>query len=104
MSPHLEPYIPSLKNLQDKRDTQLKGAQKRKVYTLTPLGSEAYKVALEVSSSTIPYIYKAIEDNGKFLIEDVKRCFLVIAGDLVLIFIAETIILISAALVGKGRD
>lgn len=55
-----------------KEDTQLKGAQKRKVYSLTPLGFQAYKVALEAWRSTIPYIYKAIEDDDKFLIEDIK--------------------------------
>lgn len=43
-------------------DKQLKGAQKRRVYTLTPLGVQAYRVALEAWRTTIPYIYKAIED------------------------------------------
>lgn len=50
---------------------QLKGAQKRRVYTLTPLGIEAYQVALEAWRSTIPYIYKAIE-NDLLFIEDIK--------------------------------
>ncbi len=53
-------------------DKQLKGAQKRRVYTLTPLGVEAYQVALESWRSTIPYIYKAIEDNGLVFIEDIR--------------------------------
>lgn len=53
-------------------DKQLKGAQKRRVYTLTPLGVEAYKVALEAWRSTIPYIYRAIEDNNLIFIEDIK--------------------------------
>lgn len=43
-------------------EKQLKGAQKRRVYTLTPLGIEAYRVALEAWRTTIPFIYKAIED------------------------------------------
>lgn len=53
-------------------DKQLKGAQKRRVYTLTPLGVEAYKVALEAWRSTIPYIYKAIENNELVFLEDMK--------------------------------
>lgn len=53
-------------------DKQLKGAQKRKVYTLTPLGIEAYEVALEAWRSTISYIYKAIENDDLFLIEDIR--------------------------------
>ena len=44
-------------------DTQLKGAQKRRVYTLTPSGLEAYSVALEAWRASIPYIYKAIEND-----------------------------------------
>jgi len=55
-----------------KEDTQLKGAQKRRVYTLTPLGVEAYGVALEAWRSTIPYIYKAIENNNLVFLEDIK--------------------------------
>ncbi|HOG16914.1 MAG: Transcriptional regulator PadR-like family protein [Syntrophaceae bacterium PtaU1.Bin231] len=39
---------------------QLKGAQKRRVYTLTPSGQEAYRVALDVWRSSIPYISRAI--------------------------------------------
>ncbi len=52
---------------------QLKGAQKRRVYTLTPSGVEACKVALEAWRSTIPYIYKAVEDNDLLFIEDMKK-------------------------------
>jgi len=55
-----------------KEDTQLKGAQKRRVYTLTPLGVEAYEVAIEAWRSTIPYIYKAIENNELIFLEDIK--------------------------------
>jgi PadR family transcriptional regulator, regulatory protein PadR len=51
---------------------QLKGAQKRRIYTLTPLGIEAYKVAVEAWRSTIPYIYKAIENNNLVFLEDIK--------------------------------
>jgi len=54
-----------------KEDKQLKGAQKRRVYTLTPLGVEAYKVALEAWRSTIPYIYRAIEKDDLVFIEDI---------------------------------
>lgn len=55
-----------------KEDTQLKGAQKRRVYTLTPLGIEAYKTAVEAWRSTIPYIYKAIENDQLTFLEDIK--------------------------------
>jgi DNA-binding PadR family transcriptional regulator len=55
-----------------KEDTQLKGAQKRRVYTLTPLGVEAYEVAIEAWRSTIPYIYKAIENDELIFLEDIK--------------------------------
>ncbi len=55
-----------------REDTQLKGAQKRRVYTLTALGVEAYEVALEAWRSTIPYIYKAIEDDNLVFIKDIK--------------------------------
>jgi DNA-binding PadR family transcriptional regulator len=41
-------------------DRQLKGAQKRRVYALTPSGLEAYRVALDVWRSSIPYISRAI--------------------------------------------
>ncbi len=53
-------------------DKQLKGAQKRRVYTLTPSGVEAYLIALEAWRSTIPYIYKAIEDDNLLFIKDIK--------------------------------
>lgn len=55
-----------------KEDTQLKGAQKRRVYTLTPLGVEAYEVAHEAWRGTIPYIYKAIESDNLLVIKDIK--------------------------------
>ena len=47
-----------------KEENQLKGGQKRRVYTLTATGLNAYKVALEAWRSTIPYIHRAIEDAG----------------------------------------
>jgi PadR family transcriptional regulator, regulatory protein PadR len=56
-----------------REETQPKCARKRRVYTLTPMGIEAYKVALEAWRSTIPYIYKAIENDGLVFIEDIKR-------------------------------
>lgn len=55
-----------------KEDTQLKGAQKRRVYTLTPSGLEAYDVALEAWRSTIPYIYKAVENDNLLFIKDIR--------------------------------
>lgn len=69
---------PILKELTQKgytevnEDRQLKGAQKRRVYTLTPRGVEAYQVALEAWRSTIPYIYKAIEDNELVFLDDIR--------------------------------
>ncbi len=48
---------------QVREENQTKGGQKRRVYTLTTAGLEAYKVALETWRSTIPYINRAIEDN-----------------------------------------
>ena len=56
-----------------REDKQLQGAQKRRVYNLTPLGVEAYQVALEAWRSTIPYIYKAIESDDLVFIEDIRR-------------------------------
>ena len=53
-------------------DQQLKGARKRRVYTLTPLGIKAYRAALEAWRSTIPYIYKAIENDDLVFLEDMK--------------------------------
>jgi DNA-binding PadR family transcriptional regulator len=55
-----------------REDRQLKGAQKRRVYTLTPLGFEAYRTALEAWRSTIPYIYKAVESDDLVFIEDIR--------------------------------
>ena len=54
-------------------DAQIKGAQKRRVYTLTPLGIEAYEVALEAWRSTIPYIYRALENDDLIFIDDIKE-------------------------------
>jgi len=71
-------FYPILKELtkygyaEVKEDKQLKGAQKRRVCTLTPLGVEAYKIALEAWRSTIPYIYKAIEKDDLVFIEDIR--------------------------------
>lgn len=53
-------------------DQQLKGAQKRRVYTLTSSGLEAYRVALDAWRASIPYIYKAIENNEPICIEDIN--------------------------------
>ena len=55
-------------------DKQLKGAQKRRVYTLTPLGIEAYRVALEAWRTTIPFIYKAIEEVEISTAENIQTC------------------------------
>ncbi len=55
-----------------KEDKQLKGAQKRRVYTLTPLGVEAYRTALETWRSTVPYIYRAIENEDLVFIDDMR--------------------------------
>lgn len=44
-----------------KEERQLKGGQKRRVYTLTPSGIEAYNTALEAWRSTMPFIHRAIE-------------------------------------------
>jgi PadR family transcriptional regulator, regulatory protein PadR len=46
-----------------KEENQIKGGQKRRVYTLTASGVKAYQVALEAWRSTIPYINRAIEDE-----------------------------------------
>ena len=54
-------------------EQQLKGARKRRVYTLTPSGKKACRVALEAWRSTIPYIYKAIENDDLAFVEDMKR-------------------------------
>lgn len=55
-----------------KEENQMKGGQKRRVYTLTSTGLKAYKVALEAWRSTIPYIYRAIENDDLVFIEDIK--------------------------------
>jgi len=54
-------------------DQQLKGAQKRRVYTLTQSGVEAYKVALAAWRSSIPYVYKAIEGDDSVFAEEMKK-------------------------------
>ena len=56
-----------------KEEAQLKGAQKRRVYTLTPSGLEAYRVALEAWRSTIPYIYKAVENDDLVFLDDLRE-------------------------------
>ena len=56
-------------------DQQLKGARKRRVYTLTPSGIEAFKVALEAWRTTIPYIYKALENDQLVFMQDMKMRF-----------------------------
>ncbi len=53
-------------------DRQLKGAQKRRVYTLTPSGFEAYRVALEVWRSSMPYIDRAIGGDDSVSGKEVK--------------------------------
>jgi len=47
-----------------KEGKQLKGGQKRQVYTLTPLGIKAYQVAMEAWKTTIPYIHRALENEN----------------------------------------
>jgi DNA-binding PadR family transcriptional regulator len=46
-----------------KEGKQVKGGQKRRIYTLTPLGVKAYRVAMEAWRTTIPYIHRAIESE-----------------------------------------
>ncbi len=58
-----------------KEENQTKGGQKRRVYTLTPAGLKAYKVALEAWRSTIPYIYTAIENDDLVPIEEIRKRF-----------------------------
>ncbi len=55
-------------------DKQLKGARKRRVYTLTPLGIEAYRAALEAWRTTVPYIYKAIEEVEIHSMKKMQPC------------------------------
>jgi PadR family transcriptional regulator, regulatory protein PadR len=54
-------------------EQQLKGAQKRQVYSLTYAGFEAYRAALDAWRSSIPYIYRAIEGDDLSSIEEIKR-------------------------------
>ncbi len=62
-----------------KEGKQLKGGQKRQVYTLTPLGIKAYQVAMEAWKTTIPYIHRAIESKElstpAIEIEKIKKSF-----------------------------
>ncbi|MHB8091570.1 MAG: PadR family transcriptional regulator [Syntrophales bacterium] len=77
-TPTLGTIYPILKELTKKgyaevvEEQQLKGAQKRRVYTLTPSGSEAYRVALEAWKSSIPSIYRAIEGAEPLSAEEIK--------------------------------
>jgi PadR family transcriptional regulator, regulatory protein PadR len=78
-TPTLGTIYPILKELTKKgyaevsEEQQLKGAQKRQVYALTPSGFEAYRVALDAWRSSIPYIYKAIEGDDSVSGEEMKR-------------------------------
>lgn len=66
-TPTFGTIYPILKNLTKqgyskvKEGQQLKGGQRRQVYTLTPLGIKAYHIAMEAWKTTIPYIHRAIE-------------------------------------------
>lgn len=79
-TPTLGTIYPILKDLtrygyaEVREDTQLKGSQKRRVYTLTPSGLEAYRVALDAWRSSIPYIYKAIEYDESAPVECINMC------------------------------
>jgi len=53
-------------------EQQLKGAQKRQVYALTPAGFKACQAALEAWRSSIPYIYKAIEGDDSVSGEEMR--------------------------------
>lgn len=78
-TPTLGTIYPILKELTKQgyaevsEEQQLKGAQKRRVYALTPSGVEAYRAALEAWRSSIPYIYKAIEGDDSVSVEEMKR-------------------------------
>jgi DNA-binding PadR family transcriptional regulator len=50
-----------------KESQQLKGSQKRRIYTLTPIGVKAYHLAMEAWRTTIPYIHRAIESEKSSL-------------------------------------
>jgi PadR family transcriptional regulator PadR len=75
-TPTLGTIYPILKELTKQgyaavsEEQQLKGAQKRQVYTLTPAGFEAYRAALEAWRSSMPYIYNAIEDDPARLVAE----------------------------------
>lgn len=66
-TPTFGTIYPILKNLtregyaKVKDGQQLKGGFKRRVYTLTPRGVKAYRIAMEAWKTTIPYIHRAIE-------------------------------------------
>lgn len=78
-TPTLGTIYPILKELTKQgyaevnEEPQLKGAQKRQVYTLTPAGFEAYRAALEAWRSSIPFIYRAIEGEDSTSAEEMKR-------------------------------
>ena len=78
-TPTLGTIYPILKELtrqgyaEVSEEPQLKGAQKRQVYALTPSGVEAYRAALDAWRSSIPYIYKAIEGDDSVSAEEMKR-------------------------------
>lgn len=78
-TPTLGTIYPILKELTKQgyaevcEEQQLKGGQKRQVYTLTPAGCEAYRAALEAWRSSIPYIYRAVEDEEAIAKKDAKR-------------------------------
>lgn len=69
-TPTFGTIYPILKNLTKqgyakvKERQQLKGGQRRQVYTLTPLGIKAYHIAMEAWETTIPYIHRAIESKN----------------------------------------
>ncbi len=58
-----------------KEENQIKGGQKRRVYTLTSSGLNAYKIALEAWRSTVPFIYTAIESDDSVSVEEIRRRF-----------------------------
>lgn len=78
-TPTLGTIYPILKELTKQgyaevgEERQLKGAQKRRVYALTPLGVEAYRAALGAWRSSIPFIYKAIESDDSVSVEEMKK-------------------------------
>lgn len=78
-TPTLGTIYPILKELtrqghaEVSEERQLKGAQKRRAYTLTSSGFEAYRAALDAWRSSIPCIYKAIESDDSISVEEMKR-------------------------------